>query len=73
MRHMPPAVYELGLSAKRALWPVLNEASRNATYNVCCAHLYDRDGCDRVHWHTDTKPSTREQWPGMMYVEPGRP
>jgi hypothetical protein len=36
------------LEAKRNLWvwPVLNEASRNAVYNVCVVMEYSCDRCE---------------------------
>ena len=57
--------------AKRRLWPALNEASRNAVYNVCVVmeYEYERDGCDGLATHTDTKPTHASDLPKMPYVE----
>ena len=40
MRHFTPSIFELAHHIKRALWPVLNEQSRNAVYNLCVVQIY---------------------------------
>jgi hypothetical protein len=61
MRHMDEIIHELGLELKAKFWPVLNEASKEAVYNVCVVHSYTMDDygnkrCEQIGYHTDTKP-----------------
>ena len=53
MRHYPPEVYEVLCEVKRLFWPVLNKESREATYNLCVATVYEHG--EVIGEHSDTR------------------
>ena len=64
-------IFDLEQEAKRKMHGVMNEASREAVYNVCVAMIskYENDGCEGLNMHTDTKPTNKSDLPKMPYVE----
>ena len=57
MRAMPPAVYEVGVDAWRALWHRLPEACRAAPPDWCSAQTYEAWRGDFMDYHTDLRPA----------------
>ena len=75
---LPPSAHSMGMpifdleqEAKRKMHGVMNEASREAVYNVCVAMIskFENDGCEGLNMHTDTKPTHKSDLPKMPYVE----